>query len=108
MVGKSPLWAIQPDNCEKAEALLRDLAENPLRNQSETSIRNQSEQALQARARDIIKLQANGTAKPEIVRLLWGVSPGNNDAYRQANDEWTNAMKIIHSMIREESEEQAS
>jgi hypothetical protein len=84
------------------EITIPDLADNPLRNRHETSIRNQPEQALQARARDIIKLQANGTAKPEIMRLLWGVSPGKNDAYEKANEEFTDAMKLVHQMIGEE------
>ncbi len=70
-----------------------------LRNQPETSIRNQSEDALQARARDIIRLQAQGKQKPEIMRLLWQVSPGASAAYEQANREYTDAMKLVHQLL---------
>lgn len=78
---------------------LEDLPMKPVENQLETSSETSSESALQALARDIIKLQAQGKQKPEIMQLLLGVQPGPGDKYRQAGERYMAAMKLVHQMI---------
>jgi hypothetical protein len=55
--------------------------------------------ALIARMQQVLKMQAEGKQKAEIIRTLWGVSPGGSQAYEQANAEYQHLLKMAYERL---------
>lgn len=67
---------------------------------SETSDETSPESGeLLSLARQIMSLQAAGAQKAEIMRQVWGVSPGGSQEYRTAQEQYQAVMQFIASQI---------
>lgn len=47
------------------------------------------------KALQVVRLQAQGMVKADIMRIVWGVSPGASTAYKQADSEYQQVMQSI-------------
>jgi len=54
---------------------------------------------LDPRVRQVLRLQAEGRQKAEIIKALWGVSPGGSQAYEQANAEYQQVMRQAYEQL---------
>jgi hypothetical protein len=50
-------------------------------------------------ANQIVVLQSEGKQKPEIMRQVWGVTPGASDDYRAAQEEYKLVMRYIAEQL---------
>lgn len=55
--------------------------------------------ALAAKMQLVVKMQAEGKNKPDIIRAVWGVSPGGSQAYEQANIEYQTLMRRVYEQL---------
>jgi hypothetical protein len=46
-------------------------------------------------AQRVMILHAEGEHKPQVMRKVWGVNPGDNEEYRKANAEYKQVMLFI-------------
>lgn len=50
---------------------------------------------IHALARQVMRLQADGVQKPEIMRQVWNVNPGGSEEYKQAVQQYQQVMRFI-------------
>jgi hypothetical protein len=85
----------------------RNLLENGLktgRNESDTEQLDtapvpEQEQELHKKMQLVVRLHAEGKQKPDIVRAVWGVSPGGSAAYESANTEYQAIMRRVYEQL---------
>ncbi len=71
----------------------REKVTGELENTDETTTK------IQALARQVMRLQADGVQKPDIMRQLWKVNPGASDGYKAANQEYQEVMRYIAQQL---------
>lgn len=55
--------------------------------------------ALVSKMQHVLKMQAEGKQKAEIIKTLWGVSPGGSQAYENANTEYQQVLKLAYERL---------
>jgi hypothetical protein len=61
-------------------------------------VRNQQDAALQAKVEQV--MQNPGETQGDIIKRVWGVTPGDSPKYKQAKAEYIQCLEIIHSLAR--------
>lgn len=82
---------------------VRNLLESGLktgRKEPDTEQIDARQDALQEKMQIVMRLQAEGKNKPDIIRAVWNVSPGGSQAYEQANTEYQAIMRRVFEQIR--------
>lgn len=74
----------------------------PLRNEDGNEQRNDSEAAPEANLNSKVKavMEIPGESMKECILRVWGVKPGDSEAYRTARAEYAQCQQIIHAMAR--------
>lgn len=75
---------------------VRNLLENGLKTPSNEQ---DTEQVLQQKMQLVVRLHAEGKQKPDIIRAVWGVSPGGSQAYELANTEYQAVMRLVFEQL---------
>lgn len=60
---------------------------------------SEQENALQQKMQLVVRLHAEGKQKPDIIRTVWGVSPGGSAAYESANTEYQTLMRRVYEQL---------
>lgn len=67
--------------------------------QDEQDVSTEQDTELYSRMQQVMRMQADGKQKAEIIRTLWGVSPGGSQAYEQANTEYQHVLKLAYERL---------
>jgi hypothetical protein len=77
------------------QPLQLETSQKPARNTDELSEKPEVVEKMML----VLRLQSEGKSKPEIIKAIWGVSPGGSQAYELANNEYQTVLKLAYEKL---------